>query len=128
MAKIEIDDADLKRIMKEVVNEKFGTANMPFGTPGVCRTNSLDDIRFRLSVAIEQLQEENSILSSRCDELDNELEETIRGELLNLRSIKKHVESANVEYADHDLNKALKILDSDISAFEKFVEERYTEE
>lgn len=128
MAKIEIDDADLKRIIKEVVNEKFGTANMPFGTPGVCRSQSLDDLRFRLSVAIEQLQEDNSILSGRCDDLDSELEETIRGELMNLHSIKKHVESANRVYDDQDLAQALKILDSDISAFEKFVEERYAKE
>lgn len=128
MAKIEIDDEYLKKLMKEVVNEKFGAAafsapKYPIENPN----NSLDNLRYRLSVAIDRLQEDNRILSGRCDDLDDELEDTIRGQLLNLISIRKHIESANNTYDDADLKYALKVIESDISSLEGVVLERWGE-
>ena len=129
MAKIEIDDEYLKNLMKEVVNEKFGAAafNAPI-QPLETTSNSLDNLRYRLGVAIDQLQEENRILSGRCDDLDDELEETIRGELLNLSSIKKHLETAirnKDDYHSADFNYALTVASKDVKNLEKFVRERW---
>lgn len=66
--------------------------------------------------------------SRQHDELDQEFEETIRGELLNLKSIKKHLETAICNKADYhsaDFNYALRVASSEVANLEKFVEERW---
>ena len=61
--------------------------------------------------------------------LEEEFEETIRGELMNLKSVKKHLFAFLTpdNMADPDLNMAYKIVQDDIEALEKFVNERWGE-
>lgn len=64
--------------------------------------------------------------------LDEEFEETIRGELMNLKLVQKHllshIHSISTLDMDEDISRAIKIIDSDVANLEKFVEERYTNE
>lgn len=61
--------------------------------------------------------------------LEEEFEETIRGELMNLKSIKKHLFAFLTPdcITDPDLNMAYKIVKDDVEALEKFVNERWGE-
>ena len=68
--------------------------------------------------------------------LEEEFEETIRGELMNLKSVKKHLfafltprscDLTNDCITDPDLNMAYKIVKDDVEALEKFVNERWGE-
>lgn len=57
--------------------------------------------------------------------LDAEFEETVMGELLNLKSVKRHLESINSVCNDPDLEYAYQIVKKDILNLEKFVAERW---
>lgn len=61
--------------------------------------------------------------------LEEEFEETIRGELMNLKSVEKHLLAFLLpdNIIDPDLNIAYKMVKSDVKSLEKFVNERWGE-
>lgn len=86
---------------------------------------SLDEIR---KTPLSNIQAE--LMDGRNRKLEEEFEDTVRGELLNLRSIKKHLETAihnKADYHSADFNYALTVVSSDVANLEKFVEERWGE-
>lgn len=86
---------------------------------------SLDEIR---KTPLSSMQAE--LMDEQNRKLEEEFEETIRGELLNLKSIKKHLEAAirnKDDYHSADFNYALTVVTSDVTNLEKFVEERWGE-
>ena len=180
MAKIEIDDEDLRRIVKEVVDEKFYSSCINKYTPGYSgrmkggriinysvvhkdRHCMIPDTMVSeefmnppydvLMKDIENLKAQNEVLKARleetqinCDEwkdsyadkskeydrLNQAFEESARGDLMNLKLVRKYLDEICV-FVKTPVNfkgkceflKAINIIDKDISNLDKFVEERW---
>lgn len=88
---------------------------------------TLDEIR---KTPLSDIQAE--LIDGQNRKLEEELEETVRGELMNLKLVQKHllshIHSISTLDMDEDISRAIKIIDSDVTNLEKFVEERYVEE
>ena len=123
MAKIEIDDKDLKKIMKEVfgidekdVDQSELIANLNSANTELRMTRSKYYNACRSSV--ELYREKSS--------LDQEFEEAVRGNLMNLKLVKNYLDKVRPTVKTKDeYIKAMNIVDKDISNLDKFVEERW---
>lgn len=87
---------------------------------------SLDEIR---KTPLSDIQAE--LMDGQNRKLEVEFEETVRGELMNLKLVQKHllshIHSISTLDMDEDISRAIKIIDSDVTNLEKFVEERWGE-
>ena len=75
-------------------------------------------------------EEENKKLAREVDRLnddiDQEFEESVRGDLMNLKLVKKYLDKVRPTAKTKDeYLKAMNIIDTDISNLDKFVEERW---
>lgn len=89
-------------------------------------TMSLDEIR---KTPLSDIQAE--LMDGQNRKLEEEFEETVRGELMNLKCVQKHllshIHSISKLDMDEDISRAIKIIDSDVTNLEKFAEERWGE-
>lgn len=87
---------------------------------------SLDEIR---KTPLSDIQAE--LMDEQNRKLEEEFEETVRGELMNLKLVQKyllsHIHGISKLDMDEDISRAIKIIDSDVTNLEKFVEERWGE-
>ena len=123
MAKIEINDKDLKKIMKEAIDEKFGDFDRLELLANLNGSNSeLRSTRKKYYDACRSSVE----LYRKNRSLDQEFEEAVRGNLMNLELIKKYLDEVRPTVKTKDeFIKAMNIINKDISNLEKFIEERW---
>jgi hypothetical protein len=123
MAKIEIDDKDLKKIMNEIIDEKFGDINKSELIANLNSTNT--ELRLTRSKYYNACRSSVELYREKSS-LDQEFEETIRGNLMNLKLVKKYLDNVRPTAKTKDeYLKAMNIIDKDISNLDKFVEERW---
>lgn len=123
MAKIEIDDKDLKKIMKEIVDEKFGDVDKS----GLIANLNSANTELRLTRSKYYNACRSSVeLYNKNRSLDLEFEEAVRGDLMNLKLVKKYLDKVRPTAKTKDeYLKAMNIINKDISNLDKFVEERW---
>lgn len=113
----------------DIEHREMGTREKIFATPEDCMPLKIDKLEkenARLQKTVNAISEENIIIKEQLEHLDTEYEETVRGELMNLRSVKRHLEDVESNHDfDADLERAFQIVRSDITNFEKFVDERW---
>lgn len=123
MAKIEIDDKDLKKIMKEVVDEKFGDIDKS----GLIANLNSANTELRLTRSKYYNACRSSVeLYNKNQSLDLEFEETVRGNLMNLKLVKKYLDKVRPTAKTKDeYLKAISTIFKDILNLDKFIEERW---
>lgn len=123
MAKIEIDDKDLKKIIKEVINEKFGDVDQ---SELIANLNSANtELRMARSKYYNACRSSVELYREKSS-LDQEFEEAVRGNLMNLKLVKKYLDKVRPTAKTKDeYLKAMNIIDKDILNLDKFVEERW---
>ena len=130
MAKIEIDREELKGILLEaltdIVREDSRTANK---TSLELKDIEISTLKRRVATYKSMAAANKEMISKidrEYDGLNQEFEEAIRGDLMNLKLVKKYLDKVRPTAKTKDeYLKAMGIIDSYGSILDKFVEERW---
>ena len=112
-----------KKIVKEVIDEKFGDIDKPGLIANLNSANS--ELRLMRSKYYNACRSSVELYHENSS-LDQEFEEAIRGDLMNLKLIKKHLDEVRPTAKTKDeYLRVMEFIDMDISNLDKFVEERW---
>lgn len=116
-------EKDLKNIIKEIIDEKFGDINKPELIANLNDANT--ELRLTRSKYYNACRSSVELHREK-QSLDQEFEEAVRGDLMNLKLVKKYLDKVRPTAKTKDeYLKAMNIVDTDISNLDKFVEERW---